>query len=335
MEWLPLLEGLFSYAEALLPAGLFNVVHARQRKVRSGCYWGAGATADYPYGVWLKHLTLLAAHGLKRVPGAVVEFGPGSSLGVGIAALLSGAERYHALDVGNYLARGRHPTLLAELTARLADRAPRPRPGWPDIDRYLGPGLFPVDLLTPTLLEGSLEPARVARIAAAVDGIDAADGRAAGEPDWQPLIEPIWPWQGERLERLAPVDLILSHSVLEYVPDVADLFEACWSLLAPGGWMSHQVDLTSLELTRRWNGHWAYPDWAWRRVVGARRFPPRRRFASAYVDRIRERGFELVATLYQERNGGIGRDQLAAGLGHASDRDLRCSGLFVIARKPA
>src|SRR5689334_17334685 len=47
--------------------------------------------ARYCYSVWLRHLSLAAANGLDTDPKSVAELGPGDSIGIGIAAVLTGA----------------------------------------------------------------------------------------------------------------------------------------------------------------------------------------------------------------------------------------------------
>src|SRR5687767_9884078 len=68
--------------------------------VRQYACRGSGGTtsARYCYSVWLRHLVKAHESGLNSNPGNVAELGPGDSLGVGIAALLSGADHYYALD---------------------------------------------------------------------------------------------------------------------------------------------------------------------------------------------------------------------------------------------
>src|SRR5215216_4420238 len=85
MRLTPVARGLLTLVPALhdlLPAR--NVGHT--------------ASAQYCYGVWLKHLTLLHAHGMTTMPQSLAELGPGDSLGVGMCALLSGSEHYVGLD---------------------------------------------------------------------------------------------------------------------------------------------------------------------------------------------------------------------------------------------
>ena len=54
---------------------------------------GGSISASYCYSVWLRHLVTTAGCGLNCNPRTVAELGPGDSLGVGLAALLSGAEK--------------------------------------------------------------------------------------------------------------------------------------------------------------------------------------------------------------------------------------------------
>src|SRR3954471_22067499 len=72
----------------------------RQLLTRKGT--GSTSSARYCYEVWFKHLVLLWAHGMRSIPQSLAELGPGNSLGVGLAAMLCGVDRYVALDVVNY-----------------------------------------------------------------------------------------------------------------------------------------------------------------------------------------------------------------------------------------
>src|SRR5690242_6794043 len=68
-------------------------------KLRGG---GGTRSPRYCYSIWLRHLAMAREHGLSTAPATVAELGPGDSVGVGLAALLTGSERYWALDVLSY-----------------------------------------------------------------------------------------------------------------------------------------------------------------------------------------------------------------------------------------
>src|SRR5215813_2064256 len=67
-----------------------------QRSLGTG---GGAQSARYCYSVWLRHLLHASANRLNVDPVHVAELGPGLSLGIGLAAILSGVERYYAFDV--------------------------------------------------------------------------------------------------------------------------------------------------------------------------------------------------------------------------------------------
>src|SRR5436305_1646470 len=118
MRVTPIIEGAATY----IP-GLYKI-----RKERTG----GTDTAAYCYGVWLKHLTLLWANGMHTIPDTVAELGPGDSLGTGLAALLSGANHYYALDVVYYANTPRNLMIFDQLVNLFQRRTGRPSKGWPD-----------------------------------------------------------------------------------------------------------------------------------------------------------------------------------------------------------
>ena len=63
---------------------------------------GGSCNARYCYVVWLTHLTYAFQNGVKETPKHVVELGPGDTLGTGFAALITGADKYYALDIVRY-----------------------------------------------------------------------------------------------------------------------------------------------------------------------------------------------------------------------------------------
>ena len=128
---------------------------------------GAGDTAlpRYCYSVWLRHLVTSAANGLKIPPGAVAELGPGNSLGIGLSALLSGAERYHAFDVVAHAQVRRNLAVLDELIALFKARADIPGPDeFPQVHPLLSSYAFPHHVLDDRLLAATLADERLARI---------------------------------------------------------------------------------------------------------------------------------------------------------------------------
>jgi hypothetical protein len=141
--------------------GLY-ALRSRRRHVQA-------ANAKYCYEVWIKHLTMLNEHDSVPVPKTFAELGPGASLGVGLAALLSGADKYYALDIIKYSEVDLSLALLRGLVDLFRNRTPV-YTGWP-IDSEV----FPGHILTDDLLEATLADPRIEEIHRA---LTAPDGRA-------------------------------------------------------------------------------------------------------------------------------------------------------------
>jgi hypothetical protein len=77
-------------------------------------------------------------NGLNTYPKVVAELGPGDSLGIGLAALVSGAEKYFALDVVEYTNIERNLKIFDELVTLFKNKEdipgeqefPEVRPIW-------------------------------------------------------------------------------------------------------------------------------------------------------------------------------------------------------------
>ena len=108
----PLLRGISTYVPGL------------RRLVVGGT--GGTISARYCFSIWLRHLVMAARSGLNARPEVVAELGPGDSLGVGLAALLSGSDRYYAFDVIRHASNARNLEIFRELVPLFRAREPIP-----------------------------------------------------------------------------------------------------------------------------------------------------------------------------------------------------------------
>jgi hypothetical protein len=231
------------------------------------------------------------------------------------------------MDVVPYANTHRNLVLLDQLVALFQERASRPTKGWPDYDHHLDFNLFPSHILTNDILDVALAPDRINAIRSA---LVSPNSESEGI-----TIRYVVPWNEAHVIREATVDLILSHSVLEHVVDLEATYRSCALWLRPGGWMSHQIDFTSHNLAKEWNGQWLYPNWMWKIVVGKRPFAINRQPCSHHHQLLSASGFEVIYYLKQTRANRIPRSQLAKEWRSLSEDDITCAGAFFQARKPS
>ncbi len=271
---------------------------------------GGTVSARYCYSVWLRHLCQAQRYGLNTSPSVVAELGPGGSIGVGLAALLTGAERYYALDAVPRASDVRNQTVHRDLVQLLAARTdipderefPRLHPSLPAYD-------FPRGILTDERL--------------------VASGRELPAS----AITYICPWERIDAVRPASVDWVISQAVLEHVDDLDLVYRAMASWLRPWGVMSHEIDFKSHGTAPAWNGHWAYGNRTWTLIRGKRPYLINREPLGTHLRLLAKHGFEVRHVARFTMPSTLERSELAGPFRGISDEDLATSGAYILAVK--
>lgn len=289
---------------------------------------GTGGTnnAHYCYGVWMKHMSLMFESGMRKMPTTLVELGPGDSIGIGLAALLSGVNHYYGLDVVKFANKEKNHEILDELIRLFRAKEPLLTKGWPDYSHLLDESHFPSHLLSSQRLNECLSDKRITLIRKAIDAEFSVQDEIS--------IHYIVPWNIKSVIAPGTVDMILSHAVMEYVKDLAFSYDAMFYWLAEGGIISHQIDFRSHGLSNKWNGHWAYSEQAWNLIKGKRSLVINRQPYSVHHNLIVKNGFKIVADYKSYLCNGYKKSQLSKTWKNMSDDDWSCSGAFIQAMKP-
>ncbi|MFC1864122.1 methyltransferase domain-containing protein, partial [Thermodesulfobacteriota bacterium] len=283
--------------------------------------------ARYYYSVWMRHLVMAHKNGLRVLPDSVAELGPGQSVGIGIAALLSGASSYYALDIVEFASDDNNIKIFHELLDLFKNRADIPDNNeFKSVEPYLESYEFPDDILRKDHLEISLNGARIEAIENAVKNI----GR---DSDSKIEISYMAPWDDRRIIKAGTVDLLISQAVLEHVDDLSGAYQSMYRWLKPGGFISHSIDFRSHGVADDWNGYWTYSDWVWKIIRGRRPYLINRQPYSAHLDLLEKTGFKLLCDIPIYRKSKIKRKNLAGEFQNLSEKDLNTRTTFIQAVK--
>jgi SAM-dependent methyltransferase len=304
-----------------LALGCLTYVPGLHAALRRGT--GGTTSARYCYSVWLRHLVLDRSLCGPFTVGSVAELGPGDSLGVGMAALLSGAQRYLALDALPHARTDRNLRVFDELVELFRARAPIPDDNeFPDVNPKLADYSFPDEILTDEVLASALAPPRLEQLRRNVHDL-------AGSVSYRPT------WYREQVAADEAVDLVVSQAVLEHVDALEDTYGAMFRWLRPGGVMSHQIDFKCHATADRWNGHLAYSDLSWQLMRGKLPYFINRRSPTDHFAAATSAGFSSVSLVRVLREDGLPVTQFAPRFRGMSDLDARSAGGFLQAVRPS
>ncbi|MFA5776870.1 MAG: methyltransferase domain-containing protein [Parcubacteria group bacterium] len=286
---------------------------------------GGTNSARYCYSVWLRHLVMAKESGVfSEMPKVIAELGPGDSLGMGLAALLSGGEKYYAFDVVKYADIEKNLEILDELIElfRLKKSIPNDKE-FPLVKPYLENYSFPDEILNEELLKNSLKEERLDLIRESIKNPEKEKG----------MIVYQVPWNDSSIIKKNSVDMIFSQATLEHVDDIENTYQIMYEWLKLGGFISHQIDLKCHGTSEEWNGHWTYSDPAWKVIRGKRQWLLNRLPCSEHIKLLEKNNFNSICIKKIKTPSKIARKSLADKFKSVSEEDLKISGVFFIAEK--
>lgn len=290
---------------------------------------GGSCNARYCYSVWLRHLISAYHNGLNSIPKVIVELGPGDSLGTGLAALISGAEKYYALDVKKYRDVSENLQIFDDLVTLFKEKTEIPGGHeFPKIKPVLENYSFPKNIFSEKYLNKILDESRLASIRQAISDID-----STGIPNKDKMIEYIVPWHGIAAIKDSTVDMVFSQAALQCIDRLDHTYKNIWQWLKPNGIQSHEIEFKSCGSAATWYGHWEYSDFEWKIVKGRKNFYINREPYSTHYDLLQKNNFKIILEKKDIIKSNINRKKLALRFRNMSDTDLSTRNAFVIAKK--
>jgi hypothetical protein len=279
---------------------------------------GGTDSARYCYSVWLRHLITLHIYGFQVKGAHIGELGPGESIGIGLAALLSGAAKYVGLDIVPFSSRANLESIFDELVQLYSHREIIPHANeFPLVRPRLDSYEFPNQL---------------------IDWSDFSNKASTIRDDLRSInngqfISYHAPWTSLDDVSTGTLDLIFSQAVMEHVDALQETYAAMSTWLKPGGYASHVIDFGAHGRSPFWNGHWAYSDLEWTLARGRREFFLNRQPSSAHVACARKVGFEILALKRDYVDNGLNKKALARRFQTLDCEDVRTRGTVLVLKK--
>jgi SAM-dependent methyltransferase len=282
----------------------------------------AGGSSLYCYGIWMQNLK----HWAKlhdRVPMVVVEIGPGDSLGVGLAALISGSQTCFALEKTQFWNLETNIRVFDELVTFFKDRKKTqtidPKETADSVEEKLD---FPSNILTEQHLTECLSDERLKAIRLELLDPENLDNV---------YIHSIIPWNSADVIENNTVDYIFSHTVLQHLDDLSYGYNTMNKWLKNGGCLAHTIDLRSLNRTKLWNGHWTLSKLEWKLITGGVSLINREPL-STHLKLLKANDFEIKYEKSVLSDNTLSVEDLSKDFKHLDERDLTTSGYYYIAQ---
>ena len=287
---------------------------------------GGSCSARYCYSVWLRHLIYAYKNGYNSVPKIVAELGPGDTLGTGFAALISGAEKYIALDIKKYSDVNENLKIFDELVSLFKNKTDLPNEDeFKEIRPLLDNYDFPSYIFNSNQLNTLLNENRISSIKNAIIEIHSSIENK--------FIEYKVPWNNHIDLKNESVDMLFSQAVLQDVNNLEDTYKKISLLLKPNGIQSHDIGFKSCKTADTWFGHWEYSELEWKIIKGRKKIFINREPYSTHFKFLNSNQSKIIFEQRRIAETKINRNNLANRFTSLTDSDLTTYSVFIQAKK--
>jgi hypothetical protein len=303
-------------------AGLLTYVPGIRNRLLSKKTGGSNS-ARYCYSVWLRHLIMVNENGYQGIPKTVAELGPGDSIGIGLAALLSGAKKYVGLDMISYSSLAGNMEIFDELIELFKSRADIPdEKEFPRVSPRLNNYKFPKHILSDEVLSKSLDKSNIDKIRENLRSFPKSE-----------MIQYFAPWNSADIVKKNTMDLIISQAVLEHIDNLDETYSMMNMWLKDEGIMSHQIDFSSHGTSDSWNGHWLYSPLIWSIIMRTRPYIVNRKPYSIHANLLKLKGFDLKHSQPKKDKSSIDSKKIIKNLKYFTEDDITIRGSYMLSNK--
>ena len=285
---------------------------------------GGTIESRYCYSVWMRHL--INWNSVREgIPKKIAELGPGDSLGIGLAALLSGCDSVVALDVIKYWNIKINLDIFDELVVLFKNKTSIPDSSeYPRVKPQLTNYDFPINIISDEMLKNSLSDERINKIRQEIKDIDNPENS---------MIKYCIPWDNNKIINKETMDFVYSQAVLEHVEDLEGTYDAIYKWLKKDGLMSHTIDFKSHGTTKSWNGYRTYSEFEWKIVKGGKLFLINRIPYSKHIELQKKHNFKILKDSPVKMDNFITKKQLSKKFKNLSEEDMTTSGTYILSEK--